>query len=297
MKRFLAVATRAVCRIGRPAGCADQQARCRRRDSAVQADRELGAAFEKGNSATVNKLLDAEFTWIDTDGIMWERPDALRAGLKPLVPNASDVKTLEHKYAKGKVVWVQNNQGNKYAAHIWVQRPAGWRLLHANEIATRPADPIANVRPDYAVPCINPCKEVPYKPISASEKAVLAAWQDQEGANGPGHHDMHIGDNVVVISSTTTTPRPSATAPGPTPVNPAAAESPAGRGGPGIVGAHLGLRRRGGRDHDPADLWRQSVLVQPHIRQSRWFLENGRELSHDNPGVSADDRVAGVGGA
>jgi len=194
--------------------------------SAVQADRALGEAFEKGNTAAVNKLLDAEFTWIDTDGIMYERPDALRAGLKPLIPNAADVKTVEHKYAGGKVVWVQNNQGNKWAAHIWVQRPAGWRLLHANEIATRPADPIANVRPDYVVPCINPCKEVPYKPISASEQAALAAWQDQEGANGPGHHDMHIGDNVVVISSTTTTPRPSATAQGPTPVNPAAANRP-----------------------------------------------------------------------
>jgi hypothetical protein len=226
MKRYLAVALvlsavsvgLLAAQTGKPPAAAE--------DSAVQADRALGAAFEKGNSATVNKLLDAEFTWIDTDGIMWERPDALRAGLKPLVPNAGDVKTVEHKYANGKVVWIQNNQGNKYAAHIWVQRPAGWRLLHANEIATRPADPVANVRPDYAIPCINPCKEVPYKPISASEKAALAGWQDQEGANGPGHHDMHIGDNVVVISSTTTTPRASATAPGPTPVNPAAANRP-----------------------------------------------------------------------
>jgi hypothetical protein len=195
-------------------------------ESALQADHALGAAFDKGDHAVVNTLLDADFTWIDTDGIMRERADALRAGYKPLVPNASDVKTLEHQYAGGKVVWVQNNQGNKWAAHIWVQRPAGWRLLHANEIATRPADPVANVRPDYAVPCVNPCKEVPYKPISPSEQAALAAWQDQEGANGPGHHDMHIGDNVVVISSTTTTPRPSATAPGPTPVNPAAANRP-----------------------------------------------------------------------
>jgi hypothetical protein len=195
-------------------------------DSAVQADRQLSAAFEKGDSATVNKLLDAEFTWIDTDGIMLERPDVLRANLKPLLPITSDVKTIEHKYANGKVVWIQNSLGNKYAAHIWVQRPAGWRLLHANEIATRPPDPVANVRPDFAVPCINPCKQVPYKPISASEQAVLAAWQDQEGANGPGHHDMHIGDNVVVISSTTTTPRPSATATGPTPVNPGAADRP-----------------------------------------------------------------------
>jgi hypothetical protein len=59
---------------------------------------------------------------------MWAREDALRAGLKPLVPVASDVKITEHKY--GKVVWIQDNQGNKFAAHFWVQRPEGWRLLH-----------------------------------------------------------------------------------------------------------------------------------------------------------------------
>src|SRR6266850_4582446 len=225
MKRFLAIA---LALGGVSAGAANE--------SAVQADRALSAAFEKGDSAAVSKLLDAEFTWIDTDGIMLERPDVLRAGLKLLIPNTSGVETIEHKYAGGKVVWVQNHQGNKWAAHIWVQRPAGWRLLHANEIATRPADPIANVRPDYAVPCINPCKEVPYKPISAGEQAALAAWQDQEGANGPGHHDMHIGDNVVVISSTTTTPRKSATAPGPTPVNPAAANRPTVGAAPALWG-------------------------------------------------------------
>src|SRR5258708_35144725 len=92
-------------------------------DSAIQADRALGAAFEKGDRAAVDRLLDAEFTWIDTDGIMLERRDALRAGYKTLVPSASplnDIKTLEHKYAHGKVVWVQSNQGNKYAAHIWL---------------------------------------------------------------------------------------------------------------------------------------------------------------------------------
>ena len=37
------------------------------------------------------KLLDPEFTWIDTDGIMWAREDALRAGLKQLVPSGADV--------------------------------------------------------------------------------------------------------------------------------------------------------------------------------------------------------------
>ena len=191
-------------------------------DAVVQADQALVAAFYKGDKATVNKYLDADFSWIDTDGIMWAREDALRAGLKPLVPVASDVKITEHKY--GKVVWIQDNQGNKFAAHFWVQRPEGWRLLHTNEIATRPAEPGENARPNFTIPCINPCKELPYKPLSASEKAAIENWQDQE--SGTGHHDMHMGDNVVVIGSTTATPRPSPTATGPTKVTPPTADRP-----------------------------------------------------------------------
>src|SRR5438552_1372090 len=62
MKRFLAIA---LALVGVSAGAANE--------SAVQADRALNAAFAKGDSAVVNKLLDADFTWIDTDGIMRER--------------------------------------------------------------------------------------------------------------------------------------------------------------------------------------------------------------------------------
>ena len=118
----------------------------------------------------------------------------------------------------------QNNVGNKFEAHFWVQRPAGWRLLHTNEIATRPAEPGENSRPKFTVPCINPCKEIPFKPLTPGEKAALENWQDHE--SGTGHHDMHMGDNVVVVGSTTGTPRPSPTATGPTKVNPPTPERP-----------------------------------------------------------------------
>jgi len=216
MKRYIAVAFMlCVASIGFVAA---QSKPAATDDAALKADRALAAAYEKGDNAAVNKLLDSDFTWIDTDGIMWERPDVLRAGLKPLVPMTADTKITEHGYANGKVVWIQDNLGNKFAAHTWVMRPGGYRLLQTNEIATRPPDGVPNERATYDIPCINPCKEVPYKPISASEKAALFAWQDQEG--GAGMHDMHMGDNVVVISSTTTTPRPSPTATAPTPVTP-----------------------------------------------------------------------------
>ena len=70
MKRYLAVAV-VLCAVS-VGLLAAQTGKPAADDPAVQADRALGAAFEKGNSATVNKLLDAEFTWIDTDGIMWD---------------------------------------------------------------------------------------------------------------------------------------------------------------------------------------------------------------------------------
>ncbi len=222
MKRYLVIAA-VLCAVQAAFLSAQtKQPDANAKDEVVQADQALVAAFIKGDKATVNKYLDPDFSWIDTDGVMWAREDALRAGLKPLIPVANDVIITEHKY--GKVVWIQNNQGNKFAAHFWVQRPAGWRLLHTNEIATRPAVPGENSRPNFTIPCINPCKELPYKPLSANEKAAIENWQDQE--SGTGHHDMHMGDNVVVISSTTSTPRPSRTDTAPTKVTPPTAERP-----------------------------------------------------------------------
>jgi hypothetical protein len=166
-----------------PAGAAD--------DAIVQADRSLVQALEKGDQAAASKLLDPDFTWIDSEGILWYKDDAFRAGLKPLIPNGSEVKITEHKY--GKLVWIQESQGKNYVAHFWIERPEGWRLLHTTEIAVRPKD-YTSVRPTFDVPCINPCKEVPYQAVTKSEKEALLGWQDQE--SGPEGWDRHIATNL-----------------------------------------------------------------------------------------------------
>ena len=103
-------------------------------DAVVKADRALGMAYAKGDTSAVEKMLDPDFSWIDTDGIMTERTDVLRVGLKPLVPMTAETKVWAHMYGNNKVAWVTDNGGKKYAAHIWVERPQGWRLLHVNEI-------------------------------------------------------------------------------------------------------------------------------------------------------------------
>jgi Domain of unknown function (DUF4440) len=182
------LASRPVAAAGRAANDASNDAS---NDAIARADRALVQALEKGDRKAANKLLDADFTWIDPDGVMWAKEDALRAGLKPLVGSGDDVKIIAHKY--GKVVWIQENQGKNYVAHFWVQRPAGWRLLHTTEIAVRERD-FQPIRPTYDIPCANPCKDVPYKPLSAGEKAALDEWQEQESSMEGW--EKHVADNL-----------------------------------------------------------------------------------------------------
>jgi len=166
-------------------------------DPVIQADRALVQALQKGDRAAAEKLLDKDFSWIDSKGVMWAKDDALQAGVKPLVPDASAAKITEHKY--GKVVWIQENVENNYVAHFWVQRPEGWRLLHTNEITIDPSLAVHEVRPNFAVPCVNPCQQIPYAPLTANEKAALEGWLDQE--SGTGHHDAHLGEDLRAVHS------------------------------------------------------------------------------------------------
>ena len=111
---------------------------------------------------------------------MWAREDAFRGGVKPLIAAGDDVKITEHKYGKS-VVWIQWNKDNKYSARFWVKRRR-LELLHTTEIASMPKRDFQTVEPTYDIPCNNPCKAVPYKPLSAGEKASLDEWQTQESS-------------------------------------------------------------------------------------------------------------------
>lgn len=162
-------------------------------DPVITADKAVEAALSKGDKAAANKWLDPDFTWIDSEGIMWAKEDAFRDNLKPLITEGDGVKTLEHKYGKS-VVWIQWNEGNKYSARFWVKRPGGWKLLHTTEIASMPKRDFQTVEPAYDIPCNNPCKAVPYKPISAGEKAALDEWQTQESSQAGW--EQHVADNM-----------------------------------------------------------------------------------------------------
>ena len=162
-------------------------------DLVITADKAVVAALAKADKAGANKWLDPDFSWIDSEGIMWSKDDSFRAGLKPLVTAGEDIKVTEHKYGKS-VVWIQWNQGNKYSARFWVKRPSGWKLLHTTEIAAVPKRDFQTVAPTYDIPCNNPCKAVPYKPLSAGEKAALDEWQEQESSQA--NWEKRVADDM-----------------------------------------------------------------------------------------------------
>jgi hypothetical protein len=56
--------------VSRPVAAAD--------DAVVAADKAVVTALAKADKVTTNRWLDADFTWIDSQGIMWAKPDALR---------------------------------------------------------------------------------------------------------------------------------------------------------------------------------------------------------------------------
>lgn len=162
-------------------------------DNPAAADKAVFAALSKGDLAAADKYLDPDFSWIDSEGIMWAKEDAFRAKLKPLIGDSSDTKITEHKYGKS-VDWIQWNTGNNYSAHFWVKRAGGWKLLHATEIAAVAKRDFKTVEPTYEIPCNNPCKAVPYKPLTTGEKAALDEWQEQESAQAMW--EKHVADNM-----------------------------------------------------------------------------------------------------
>jgi len=145
----------------------------------VKADEALTRALVSGDRAAAEKMLDADFSWIDPDGIYYAtKGEAFAHGVKPLVGTGADVKVLEHRY--GKLVYVERSEGEKkFSAHFWAQRPNGWRLLHINDLEVRQRD-YQTVPTTFNVPCTNPCHVLPYKPLGAGEKSALETWQEQE---------------------------------------------------------------------------------------------------------------------
>jgi hypothetical protein len=169
--------------------------------SILQADHEFVQAAAKGDTATVGKVLDTEFTWTDADGKTRSRAQVLDSMPTLALGNESGAQGKQRTY--GQVGAVMSSRDKTYVLRIWVRRPAGWRLLVYHEVA------LGRQTPGPSGPgvkdCENPCKTLPYKPKNEAEQAVIASWQALE--TGVTNHDAaawapHIADEFVMLGST-----------------------------------------------------------------------------------------------
>lgn len=170
-------------------------------DQAVlQADRKFVQAASLENGSLLARLLDDDFTWTDAEGKTLTAAEVLHNVPKPSLRDESGVDLTERTY--GQVGAVSASRGKMHVLRMWVQRPAGWRLLVYHEV--KQLDQPSTSAGSGVKECENPCKMVPFQPANEAEAAIIASWQALE--TGVTAHDAeawapHIADEFVQISS------------------------------------------------------------------------------------------------
>jgi ketosteroid isomerase-like protein len=145
-------------------------------------------AIAMNDALAAGRLLDSEFVWIDRDGRGRKKPDLVnRIGVLSAGP---DTNLAVHGY--GRVVLVTGTHrltpDNVEAlfARLWVHQPSGWRMLLYQETAkpdsaVRDADyPMAG--PQSPEGCDNPCRTLPYKPLSTDAQEIISSFMAGEKA-------------------------------------------------------------------------------------------------------------------
>jgi hypothetical protein len=161
-------------------------------------DRFLSAAAERDASA-LDGLLDAEFTWTDSDGQMHPRADVLRSCPRPADQDGAEVATRLY----GEVGVVTSKRENVHAMRIFARRDNAWRALVYHEVTYTPGAAGAHVSP-AEVDTSNPCLSIPYTPRSAAERDLIESWKELERAVVAGKGDdwaPHVADEFVVVGN------------------------------------------------------------------------------------------------
>jgi hypothetical protein len=180
----------------RPVAAADDD------DAVVQSDHAFVEAIGKADKAALGKLLDVNFMWTDSAGKTLAKAQVLQNLPTP----ATGYDTEGKEWTYGQVGTVQVASGKVHVLRVWVKRPAGWRALIYQEVTQ--ADTAQTPGPSTN-DCVNPCKEVPYKPKNEAEKGVILSWQQLETAvtgHDPNAWSLHFADEFVLIASGGTQP-------------------------------------------------------------------------------------------
>ncbi|HJT00859.1 MAG TPA: nuclear transport factor 2 family protein [Terriglobales bacterium] len=167
----------------------------------VEADQDFVQALGKSDKAVAGKLLDADFTWTNTQGKTVGRSAALTDLTALASANPSDAEVKETTF--GEVGEITAVSGKTHVLRVWVKRPAGWRLLVSHAATLAPEGHLGTAA-RHGTECVNPCKTIPYKPKNEAERGVIASWQALETAvtnHESQNWGPHVADEFMLVSS------------------------------------------------------------------------------------------------
>jgi hypothetical protein len=144
----------------------------------LQADRALVQALAKSDKAALAKLLDGELTWTDFQGKSRNRMQVLEGSPQPIVSNEKGAERKQFTY--GELGDVQVNLGRAHALHVWAKRADGWKLIVYQEVKSLEAAP--TFAPGAGKDCENPCKGIPFQPLTETDRQVATAYSKLETA-------------------------------------------------------------------------------------------------------------------
>lgn len=165
-----------------------------------RADRAFVLALAKADKSSVEKLLDEDFTWVNTEGKVLTKSQVLRELPKAAITNAKDAESKQYTY--GDLGNVQVNLGRVHVLRVWVKQPSGWKAMVYQELMSRETPP--SFTPGAGKDCENPCRTIAFTPRNDTERQVALAYSKLETAaharNSAAFGPM-VGDEFVAASS------------------------------------------------------------------------------------------------
>ena len=166
----------------------------------AKADWAFVHAVAAADTAGVEKLLDADFTWTSADGAVHRRSEVLHQLPTTAIPNERDEESRVFTY--GVLAGVQANRGRFHVLRVWVKRSGDWKAIVYQEVIS--LDRAPTFTPGAGKDCDNPCKAIPFTPNTETERQVALAYSKLETAaharNSAAFAPM-VADEFVAASS------------------------------------------------------------------------------------------------
>jgi hypothetical protein len=156
----------------------------------------------KTDAATLEPLLDPDFTWTTAQGQVLTRAQVLVRLPNFLLqdPRGLVIRISQHTY--GDLASIRDDSGRAHVLRVWAKRPTGWKIIVYQELLSLDAPP--TFTPGAGKECENPCKSIGFTPTTDIERQIAAAYMKLETAaharNAAGFAPM-VADEFIAASS------------------------------------------------------------------------------------------------